>query len=513
MVAYPTAESLAAASPADVLRAWRGLGYNRRPNLWRAAGVIVAEHGGRVPSDLEALRRLPGVGPYSARAVAALAFGRRSVPSTRTCDGSSAGTFVGGAAASPPTRAADGRRFRRPADARAPGRMPSWTWGRRSAGPASPLRRLPDAGVVPPAAVAGNAAPAASHAGSRRPGADLPFPSSRWLRGRILDRLRDARDGAWLAFDGPIGDHDPAAVDRRAGRARGRRSRRAPDRRGPRAAPRGLNAVRLRFAAMPTTVEPRSGPAGRRSGDLRARPARPAPALGGAGRAAGDLRRGDDRRRPAGPGARRARGTAHGARRDRGRGGGPGARGRPRPVGERPDRRPVRPGQQRRRRLRGRSAARARRGVGDRRRSSPPTPAAGRDAARNWDRIARDTGIVKVHLPVARDVAMFGPGSRRPRSSSTRCSGPGVRGALREPIRSAVELDRPGARGGVPVVAVDTPTAVDLSSGEPSDPAVRADLTVTFHRPKTGLLTRRGAAHAGKVLVAPIGIPAEADRG
>ena len=56
-------------------------------------------------------------------------------------------------------------------------------------------------------------------------------------------------------------------------------------------------------------------------------------------------------------------------------------------------------------------------------------------------------------------------------------------------------------------------TTWNLSSGEPSDPAVRADLTVTFHRPKTGLLTRRGAAHAGKVLVAPIGIPAEADRG
>jgi NAD(P)H-hydrate repair Nnr-like enzyme with NAD(P)H-hydrate epimerase domain len=88
-----------------------------------------------------------------------------------------------------------------------------------------------------------------------------------------------------------------------------------------------------------------------------------------------------------------------------------------------------------------------------------------------------------------------------------------VRGALREPIRSAVELIVRMRERGIPVVAVDTPSAVDLSSGEPSDPAVRGDLTVTFHRPKTGLLTRRGAAHAGKVLVAPIGIPAEADRG
>ena len=65
----------------------------------------------------------------------------------------------------------------------------------------------------------------------------------------------------------------------------------------------------------------------------------------------------------------------------------------------------------------------------------------------------------------------------------------------------------------MPVLAVDTPTAVDLTSGDPSDPVVRADLTVTFHRPKTGLLTKRGAALAGKVLVAPIGIPPAADRG
>jgi NAD(P)H-hydrate epimerase len=68
-------------------------------------------------------------------------------------------------------------------------------------------------------------------------------------------------------------------------------------------------------------------------------------------------------------------------------------------------------------------------------------------------------------------------------------------------------------RAGIPIVAVDTPTAVDLSSGEPSVPAVRADLTVTFHRPKTGLIATRGKAQAGKILVAPIGIPADADRG
>jgi NAD(P)H-hydrate epimerase len=91
--------------------------------------------------------------------------------------------------------------------------------------------------------------------------------------------------------------------------------------------------------------------------------------------------------------------------------------------------------------------------------------------------------------------------------------GSGVRGELREPIRSAVELINRARGEMVPVLAVDTPTAVDLTSGDASDPVVRADLTVTFHRPKTGLRTRIGAALAGKILVAPIGIPAEADRG
>ena len=137
----------------------------------------------------------------------------------------------------------------------------------------------------------------------------------------------------------------------------------------------------------------------------------------------------------------------------------------------------------------------------------------GASAVRNWDRIAQDEGITKVHVSVARDVAMFGQGIEKAAVLVDALLGTGVRGALRDPVRSAVELINRARATGVPVVAVDTPTAVDLSSGEPSDPAVLADLTVTFHRPKTGLLTKRGAAHAGKVLVAPIGIPLDADRG
>jgi NAD(P)H-hydrate epimerase len=138
----------------------------------------------------------------------------------------------------------------------------------------------------------------------------------------------------------------------------------------------------------------------------------------------------------------------------------------------------------------------------------PTTP----DAARNWDRLAHLAGVERVHLPVARDVTILGQGVERAPVVVDALLGTGVRGVLREPVRAAVELVNRARAAGVPVLAVDCPTAVDLTSGDLSDPVVRADVTVTFHRPKTGLLARRGAAVAGRVLVAPIGIPPEADR-
>jgi ADP-dependent NAD(P)H-hydrate dehydratase / NAD(P)H-hydrate epimerase len=137
----------------------------------------------------------------------------------------------------------------------------------------------------------------------------------------------------------------------------------------------------------------------------------------------------------------------------------------------------------------------------------------GREAARNWDRIQREPRVTLMHAPVARDVAILGQGIEKASVVVDALLGTGVRGALREPIRSAVDVINRARAAMVPVLAVDAPTAVDLSSGTPSDPAVRADLTITFHRQKTGLATKVGSALAGKVLVAPIGIPAEADRG
>ena len=136
-----------------------------------------------------------------------------------------------------------------------------------------------------------------------------------------------------------------------------------------------------------------------------------------------------------------------------------------------------------------------------------------RDAAKNWDRIVRDERIAIVHTPLAHDLAILGRDIEKAAVVVDALLGTGVRGPLREPIRSAVELVNRARHASIPVLAVDTPTAVDLTSGDPSDPAVRADLTITFHRPKVGLTTRSGRAHAGHVLVAPIGIPAEADRG
>lgn len=232
---FPTVESLAAASPGDVLRAWRGLGYNRRAlGLWRAARAIVEEHGGRVPADVAALERLPGVGPYTARAVAALAFGL-PVGAVDTNVRRVLGRIVAGDAAALRPRA-----LQAIADAAVPLDRPGdWTHALMDVGatvckprrpqchacPAEPWCRAAAEGIelvgaraqakAAPGSRAARSRPTerAAAGATRRRAPGGPFPATtRWLRGRILDRLRDAAVGAWTSFDHAIGDHPTAAV-------------------------------------------------------------------------------------------------------------------------------------------------------------------------------------------------------------------------------------------------------------------------------------------------------------
>jgi A/G-specific adenine glycosylase len=224
MDVFPTAVALAAATPADVLRAWQGLGYNRRAlNLWRAARRIVDVHGGRVPADLDALEALPGVGPYTARAVAAIAFGR-PVGAVDTNVRRVLGRIVGGQAG-----------IRRPvelqalADAVVPSDRPgAWTHALMDLGATVCRPREPNCEGCPVRMwcryatetrtrrrAGGATLPAGRGTGSSRAnrGNETPFPAtSRWLRGRIVDHLRAAEPGAWLVVAAPIGSHGELAV-------------------------------------------------------------------------------------------------------------------------------------------------------------------------------------------------------------------------------------------------------------------------------------------------------------
>ncbi len=216
MQRYPTPAALAAASTADVLRAWSGLGYNRRAvNLQRAAMLIQAEHAGRVPADVKALEGLPGVGPYTARAVAAIAFGspvaavdtnvRRVI--TRT---------VGAPLSS--------REIQALADALVPADDPAtWTHASMELGATVCTAHRPSCQTCPVSAwcaSAGQVAPVPRPV-QRRDGARagsvrtpiLPFErTTRWLRGRIVERLRHLDDGSWARLPNAIGVHGETEI-------------------------------------------------------------------------------------------------------------------------------------------------------------------------------------------------------------------------------------------------------------------------------------------------------------
>jgi A/G-specific adenine glycosylase len=105
---WPDPASLAADPPAEAIRAWGRLGYPRRAlRLHACAVAIVERHGGAVPDDLHALLALPGIGAYTARAVAAFAFGQRQPVVDTNVRRLVARAVAGRADAGPATTAAD----------------------------------------------------------------------------------------------------------------------------------------------------------------------------------------------------------------------------------------------------------------------------------------------------------------------------------------------------------------------------------------------------------------------
>ena len=204
---FPTPAALAAASPAEVIRAWRGLGYNRRALALRSAAIrIVEDHDGRVPESLEALVRLPGIGPYTARAVLAIVFNRPVAALDTNIRRVVGRAFAGD------EHAADRRDFQAVADDFVPaGQAATWTHALMDIGAAHCRKRNPRCDVCPLASACRFRLSGGASAITAAPGPRVtakPFPqTTRWLRGRILDRVRDAVDDAWVPFSGPIGDH------------------------------------------------------------------------------------------------------------------------------------------------------------------------------------------------------------------------------------------------------------------------------------------------------------------
>lgn len=222
---FPDPAALAAAPTAEVLRAWGGLGYNRRAvNLQRTARRILELHGGYVPRDLQELERLPGVGIYTARAVAAIAHGRPVAAVDTNLRRVLGRLLVGHGTTADPGVALTAPALQAEADALVDRLRPAaWTHALMDLGSGVCRPRLPvcsacpvrswcrGAGVVG-VAPTGRVRSAAAHPPLRK-GAMPPFETTRrWLRGRLVRDLRAAPDAAWVPFRWAVGPHGPPAV-------------------------------------------------------------------------------------------------------------------------------------------------------------------------------------------------------------------------------------------------------------------------------------------------------------
>jgi A/G-specific adenine glycosylase len=208
---FTDVQALASAQLADVLTAWRGLGYNRRAvNLHRAARVLVEDHDGVVPDDLDALLALPGVGPYTARAVLAFAFDRDVAP----VDTNVARVLARAVAGRPLGRT----EVQRLADEAVPsGRGHDWSQALMDLGAGVCTARAARCTHCPARALcawrtAGGDDPACT--GALRPKPQGRFAGSdRYHRGRLVDALRrGAVDGGGLPAAADL--RDPPRLER-----------------------------------------------------------------------------------------------------------------------------------------------------------------------------------------------------------------------------------------------------------------------------------------------------------
>jgi A/G-specific adenine glycosylase len=190
---WPTPADLAAVPPGEAVRAWGRLGYPRRALALHGCAVAIAErHGNRVPEDLDDLLALPGVGPYTARAVAAFAYGHRHPVVDTNVRRVLARTVLGQAEPGPPSTARDlslmAEHLPLPrADARA------FNAGMMELGAIVCTARSPRCGECPVADLCGwRASGYPEYAGPRKARQKRYEGSDREARGRILAVLRAA---------------------------------------------------------------------------------------------------------------------------------------------------------------------------------------------------------------------------------------------------------------------------------------------------------------------------------
>ncbi|MEV7973475.1 A/G-specific adenine glycosylase [Cellulomonas sp. NPDC089187] len=197
MTRWPTPANLAAAAPADVLRAWDRLGYPRRAlRLRECAQAVVERHGGELPTDEAELRALPGIGEYTAAAVRAFAYGLRSTVLDTNVRRVLARVAEGIALPAPSLTVAE-RRLAGEFVPEADGDAARWAAASMELGALVCTARSPRCDDCPVRGLcAWRAAgfPADAHAGRRRTQAWAG--TDRQVRGRIMALLREALEPA-----------------------------------------------------------------------------------------------------------------------------------------------------------------------------------------------------------------------------------------------------------------------------------------------------------------------------